>query len=305
MADTGSDSVKLDGYEIALSSLDKVYFPECDITKGDLVDYYRRIAELTLPYYRDQPLSMQRFPEGIGADGFFQKDVPDHFPNWIDRVRLSTENGAVTYVIAGNAATLIYLANQGCITPHLSLSRRDKPNHPDRLVFDLDPSDDDFGKVQQAARHLKTLLDALEIECFVQTTGSRGLHVLVPLDRSADFDAAREFARAAAEELVKRHPDSLTVEQRKDKRRDRVFLDYLRNAYGQTAVAPYAVRAKEEAPVATPLRWDEAFSSALTPRKYTITNLFRRLGQTTDPFSGMARHACSVKAMQKRLLQLF
>lgn len=305
MADTGSDSVKLDGHEIALSSLDKVYFPECDITKGDLVDYYRRIAELTLPYYRDQPLSMQRFPEGIGADGFFQKDVPDHFPNWIDRVRLSTENGAVTYVIAGNAATLIYLANQGCITPHLSLSRRDKPNHPDRLVFDLDPSDDDFGKVQQAARHLKTLLDALEIECFVQTTGSRGLHVLVPLDRSADFDAAREFARAAAEELVKRHPDSLTVEQRKDKRRDRVFLDYLRNAYGQTAVAPYAVRAKEEAPVATPLRWDEAFSSALTPRKYTITNLFRRLGQTTDPFSGMARHACSVKAMQKRLLQLF
>lgn len=305
MADTGSDSVKLDGHEIALSSLDKVYFPECDITKGDLVDYYRRIAELTLPYYRDRPLSMQRFPEGIGADGFFQKDVPDHFPNWIDRVRLSTENGAVTYVIAGNAATLIYLANQGCITPHLSLSRRDKPNHPDRLVFDLDPSDDDFGKVQQAARHLKTLLDALEIECFVQTTGSRGLHVLVPLDRSADFDAAREFARAAAEELVKRHPDSLTVEQRKDKRRDRVFLDYLRNAYGQTAVAPYAVRAKEEAPVATPLRWDEAFSSALTPRKYTITNLFRRLGQTTDPFSGMARHACSVKAMQKRLLQLF
>ncbi len=294
-------SITVGRHRIDLSNRGKILFPDSGITKGDLIAYYRRIAEIALPHYRDRPLTMQRFPDGLAGDGFFQKDAPDHFPDWIDRVSMDKENGTVVHVVANSAATLTYLANQGCITPHLGLARRDRPNHPDRLVLDLDPSDDDFGKVQEAAKSLKELLDEIAVASFVQTTGSRGLHVVVPLDRSADFDSARDFARALMESVARRHGDTVTLEHRKARRGDRVFLDYLRNAYGQTAVAPYAVRAREGAPVATPLQWREVGAGDLTPGKYTIRNIFRRLAQTTDPWSGMARRACSVAAARNRL----
>ncbi|MGF1612221.1 MAG: non-homologous end-joining DNA ligase [Kiloniellales bacterium] len=294
----------ISGHEIELSNLDKVLFPKSGLTKGNLVEHYRRIAEIALPHYRDRPLSMHRFPDGIEGEGFFQKNLPGYFPDWIDRVDLRKEGGMVTYVIANNAATLVYLANQACITPHLSLARQDRPDHPDRLIFDLDPSDDDFGKVQDASKRLRALLEELALTSFVQSTGSRGLHVVVPLDRSASFDAARGFARALADCLAERYPDLLTVEQRKSKRGQRVFLDYLRNAYGQTAVAPYAVRAIEGAPVATPLKWEEVGSRDLSPRKYTIRNIFRRLAQTGDPWSDIARRAHSLGAAQERLARI-
>ncbi|MEQ8697792.1 MAG: non-homologous end-joining DNA ligase [Bauldia litoralis] len=304
MTDRNSETITVDGHEIELSNLDKILFPDSGITKGDLVDYYRRIAPVALPHWRGRPLSMHRFPDGIGADGFFQKEVPGYFPDWIDRIELPKQDGTVTYAVADKAATLVYLANQGCITPHLSLARRDKPDHPDRLIFDLDPSDDDFAKIQRAAKRVRALLDDLDMASFVQTSGSRGLHVVVPLDRSADFDEARAFARDAAESLAERYPQELTVEQRKDKRGDRVFLDYLRNAYGQTSVAPYAVRAIEGAPVATPLRWSEAGAGDLDPRKYTLRNIFRRLSRIDDPWEQLPRRRYSISAAAKRLATL-
>lgn len=294
-------TIRVSGRSIELSNLDKILFPDSGISKGDLIEYYRRIADVALPHYRDRPLSMQCFPDGITEPGYFQKSVTAHFPDWVDRVTLAKENGTVTYAIANDAATLAYLANYACITPHLSLARRDKPDHPDRLMFDLDPSDDDFHKVQTAAAQVKACLDELDLPSFFQTTGSRGLHVVVPLDRSADFDTVRDFARTVAESLAARHSETLTVEQRKDKRGDRVFLDYLRNAYGQTAVAAYAVRAIAGAPVATPLRWDEVGAGDLHPQNYTIKNIFRRLAQTDDPWSDLGRHACSVGAAKARL----
>lgn len=298
------ESVTLDGHEIELSSLDKVLFPEAGLTKGDLIAYCRRIADVALPHYRDRPLSMQRFPDGIAAEGFFQKQAPDYFPHWIERVELAKQDGTVSYVVANSAATLVYLANQGCITHHLSLARRDEPERPDRLIFDLDPTDDDFAKVQAAATSLKTLLDELDLPSFVMTTGSRGLHVAVALDRSAVFDEARAFAGDLARCLARREPGALTVEQRKNKRGDKLFLDTLRNAYGQTAVAPYAVRAIEGAPVATPLRWDEVGAGDLTARSYTIENIFRRLAQIEDPWSDIARRGCSIAAARRRLAKL-
>lgn len=300
MADRG-DRLTIGNRTVELSNLGKVLFPESGITKGALTEYYRRIAETALPHYRDRPLSMYRFPDGIGKEGFFQKDVPDYFPDWIDRVRLPKDDGTVTYVTANNAATLVYIADQGCITPHLGLARCDRPRHPDRLVFDLDPSDGDFAKIQDAARKLKRVLDALDVTSFVQTTGSRGLHVVVPLDRSAEFEAVRAFSRRVAENLVSRHPETLTTEQRKAKRGDRVFLDYLRNAYGQTAVAPYAVRALEGAPVATPLRWEEALESDRGPRDYTIQYIFRRIAQTADPWADIGQRGCSIEAADRHL----
>lgn len=277
-------SIEMDGHRIELTNLDKMFFPADGLTKGDLIDYYARIAPTALPHYRDRMLSMERFPNGIETRGFFQKDVPDHFPEWLECARLEKQDGTLCYAIVNDAASLVYLANQGTVTPHLALSRRDAPHHPDRLVFDLDPSDGDFTKVQAAAELVRARLEALGLETFVQTTGSRGLHIVVPLDRKRDFEACRAFSRAVAEELATRHPTLLTVAMRKRERGAKVFVDYLRNAYGQTAVAPYAVRARPGAPVATPLTWDEVGARRLSAQKYTIRNLFRRLGQRSDPW---------------------
>jgi bifunctional non-homologous end joining protein LigD len=298
------ETMKVDGHEIALSNLGKVLFPASGLTKGDLIDYYRRIADVALPHLRDRPVSMQRFPDGIGHGGFFQKSAPDHFPDWIERKMLEKEGGSVTHVVANNAATLVYLADQGCITPHVGLSRVDQIDAPDRLIFDLDPSGDDFAKVQGAARKVKAALDKLELDSFVQTTGSRGLHVVVPLDREARFDEVRGFARMLAEHLAERYPEELTVEQRKAARGERVFLDYLRNGYGQTTAAPYAVRAIEGAPIATPLTWPEALADGLSPQKYTIQNIFRRLGRKDDPWAGIGRKGASIADARKRLQAL-
>lgn len=294
------ETITVDGREIALSNLDKPFFPEDGITKGDLVDYYRRIAPVALPHWRDRPLSMHRFPDGIGEEGFFQKDMPDHFPGWIDSAELPKEGGSVTYILANEAATLVYIANQGCITPHLALARADAPERPDRMIFDLDPSDDDFGKVQDAAERLRARLEALDLPVFVQTTGSRGLHLVVPLDTSAPFDPVRAAARRVAETVAEEAPDLATVAQRKASRGDRVFLDTLRNAYGQTAVAPYAVRARPGAPVATPLTWEEALSADMTPRRYTIANIFRRMGQTDDPWADIDDHPADAATFAER-----
>lgn len=275
---------QLDGHSIEISNTDKLLFPDDGITKGDLAEYYCRIAEIALPHYRDRPLTMQRFPDGIGKKGFFHKNIPDHFPEWIDRVEVPKQDGTVCHVLANSAATLVYLADQGCITPHLAVARADDPNKPDRLVFDLDPSDGDFAKVQEVAKAIKGALEAHDLPSFVQTTGSRGLHIVLPLDRSAGFEELRGFMRAFAQSVADTMPNLATVEQRKAKRGDRVLIDTFRTAYGQTAVAPYAVRARAGAPVATPLRWDEALGADMQPQKYGLGNIFRRLAQIDDPW---------------------
>jgi bifunctional non-homologous end joining protein LigD len=275
------------GRSVEISSADKVLFPDDGITKLDLAEYYAKIAATALPHYRDRPLTMQRFPDGIGAEGFFQKNVPDHFPDWIERVELPKEGGTVTHAIVTEAAALVYLADQGCITPHLALARVGAPRNPDRMIFDLDPSGDDFSKVQEVARAVQTALEGWDLPSFVATTGSRGLHIVLSLDASVDVDRLRPFARALAEEIATAHPALATIEQRKAKRGDRVLIDTFRTAYAQTAVAPYAVRARPKAPVATPLRWEEAFASDMAPDRYTIASIFRRLAQTGDPWAGI------------------
>jgi bifunctional non-homologous end joining protein LigD len=294
-------TMTIGGQEVEVSNLDKVLFPEIGLTKGDLIDYATRIADAALPHLSGRPLTMQRFPDGIADEGFYQKDVPDYFPDWIDRVELDKENGTVTHVVANRAATLVYLANQACITLHAALSRADRINFPDRLVFDLDPSDDDFDKVRFAALKIREALEAAQLVSFVQTTGSRGLHIVVPLDRSAPFDDVRAFAHVVGRHMAREHPDELTVEHRKSERGNRVFIDYLRNAYGQTSVAPYSVRARSGAPIATPLDWPEVEDDRLDPRKFSVGNIFRRLGQKDDPWHDIAEHAQSLDGARKAL----
>jgi bifunctional non-homologous end joining protein LigD len=289
---------------VETSNEDKLYFPDDGITKGDLLDYYRDVADTMLPYLEGRPLTMHRFPDGIRGEDFYHKEAPDYFPDWIERVMVKKEGGSVHHVLVQKAASLVYIANQGCITPHVWLSRRDRIDHPDQLIFDLDPPGDGFAAVKHAARELRELLEGLGLAVFVKTTGSRGLHVLAPLDRSADFDTVRAFARGAARFLAARHPDRLTTEVRKEKRGGRLFLDTARNAYAQTAVAPYAVRALPEAPVAAPLDWDELGDSGLTARRYTLRNVRRRLGQREDPWKGMMRHAHSLTRPRAKLDRL-
>lgn len=293
--------MKIGQHDIDISHSDKPLFPDAGITKGDLVDYYRRVADVMLPHIRGRPLTLHRFPDGIDSDGFYQQSASDYFPDWIDRVTLPKEGGEVEHVLCEDAATLVYLAGQACITPHSWLARASKPRCPDRLVFDLDPSGDNFSAVVDAARTIRGVLDEVGLTGFVMTTGSRGLHVVVPLDASADFEAARDFARSVADIAAARQPDRLTTEQRKNKRAGRLYLDIMRNAYGQTAVTPYAVRAKPGAPVATPLEWDELGDTKLRAGSYGLRNLFRRLGQKNDPWHGIHRHAVAIDAHRPRL----
>ncbi|KJY25014.1 non-homologous end-joining DNA ligase [Streptomyces katrae] len=252
---------------------DKVLFPGDGITKADLAGYYRTVARRMLPQLRGRPLMLERHPDGTDGPAFMQKDVPDHFPDWIHRVELPKEDGTVTYVICDDTATLRYLAGQACITPHRFLSRADRPGHPDRLVFDLDPADEDFAPVREAALGLHQLLDELELPSLLMATGSRGLHVVVALDRRAPFDEVRAFARGVAGVLAARHPGRFTTEARKKARRGRLYLDVQRNAYAQTAVAPYAVRARPGAPVAAPLAWSELDDPRLTSRRWTLATV--------------------------------
>jgi bifunctional non-homologous end joining protein LigD len=294
--------LEVEGRVVEVSSPDKVLFPQAKLTKADLAGYYARIADTMLPHLAGRPISMQRFPDGIDGETFFQKDVPDYFPDMIRTESVEKEDGTLDMVIAEEAATLVYLANQACITPHVWLSRIDQPHRPDRLIFDFDPSGDKFGPVRDAARRMRDLLEDTGLAAFVMTTGSRGLHVTVPLDRSGDFDAVRGFARRCAELLVSRRPDHLTLEHRKAKRGDRVYIDTMRNGYAQTAVAPYSVRARPRAPVATPLEWDEV--GRARPDSYTIENLFRRLGRKDDPWAGIDRETGAVGEASKRLEEM-
>jgi bifunctional non-homologous end joining protein LigD len=287
---------------IETSNADKSLFPDAGLTKADLIAYYRRIAGIMLKYLDGRPISMHRFPDGIGAEGFYQKEVPDYFPDWIGTVDVKLEEGGTQrQVTVADAATLVYLANQACITPHVWLSKSGNLDRPDRMIFDLDPPDGRFALVQTGARAVRSLLEEVGLQSFVMTTGSRGLHVAVPLDATEDFDNVRQFARDVAGLVADRNPERFTVETRKNKRRGRLFLDYLRNSYAQTAVPPYAVRARAGAPVATPLTWDEAGASGLNPRKYNIKNIFRRLGQKGDAWSGMMRHAAGLRRPRKNL----
>ncbi len=292
--------IKVGRYNVRITYPDKILFQKSGITKGDMIDYYHKIAPMMLPYIKDRLLTMKRFIEGIDKEGFFQKNAPDYFPSWAKRVGIEKQDGGiVNYVVCNNAATLVYLSNYGCITPHVSLDRIDKLDYPDRMIFDFDPSTKNFSQVQKAAQLVKKVLDSLKLPSFVMTTGSRGLHVVIPLRRVHTFDYVRSFAREISQLLEKLNPGLVTTEIRKNKRGSRVFVDYLRNAFGQTSVAPYAVRAKPSAPIATPISWQEALSPKLKPNTYTIKNIFKHLAKTPDPWKELKASASSLSGAQK------
>ncbi len=291
-----TETLRIGGHEVEISHPDKVLFPDAGVTKLDLARHYERVAPAMLPYARDRPLAMQGFPRGIDAGGFFMKAVPGYFPKWIDRVTVEKRGGTVTHALANDAATLAYLAGQNVVTPHVWLSRADKPRQPDRLILDFDPSGDGFADVRAVAREAGDRLRDAGLVPYAMVTGSRGIHVVCPLRRGPGFSDVHGWARALAEEMVRDDPRRLTLEWHKAERGERIYVDVNRIAYAQHAVAPYGVRPRAKAPVAMPLHWEELSDRRLRPDRFTVATAGARLDAEGDPWKGMSRRARKLPA---------
>jgi bifunctional non-homologous end joining protein LigD len=277
--------------DVKITHPERVLFPDDGITKGDLADYHRTVADALVPHLRDRPLMLQRFPEGIGGSGFYQKEAGRGVPGWIRTVAVDKEGGVVNHPVVDDEDALLALTNLSVVSFHRWPSRADRLATPDVLVIDLDPSTDDFDAVRQAAHWTREVLDELDLAAYLQVTGSRGLHVVVPLDRSADTGAVDGFAADVARVLAARHPEALTAEFSKSARKGRLYLDTARNGWAQTAIAPYSVRPRRGAPVATPVTWDELEDPTTRPDGWTLHTIPDRLAEVGDPWVGMGRHA--------------
>jgi bifunctional non-homologous end joining protein LigD len=284
---------------------EKVLFPEDGITKGELAAYYESVAPVMLPHIRDRPVSLERYPAGIGSKGFWQKDVSKGFPDWLERVEVPKKDGVVHHVIVRDTRSLLWLANQNCITPHVWPSRTPDLYRPDLCVLDLDPSQDEPEVLRAAAIAVRDLLDELGLPSWVKTTGSKGFHIVVPLDGAAEFDEVERFAHRVGAILVQRHPDRLTQEFSKADRRGRILVDTGRNGYSATFAAAYAVRARPGAPVSAPCRWDEVASGAVSPRSFTLRNLPGRLASVGELWSDLFTQGLSLAGPRETLRKMW
>jgi len=280
---------------------EKVLFPGEGITKGELASYYEAIAPYMLPHIRGRPITMERFHRGIGEKGFFQKDVSKGFPEWLERVEVPKKDGTVHHPLASDARSLLWLANQNCITPHVWTSRAPNLGHPDICVFDLDPSEDRPDVLRRAALALRDLLHELGLESWVKTSGSKGFHIAVPLDGKAGFGDVSGFAHAIGTILVSRDPKHLTQEFSKADRGGRIFVDTARNGYSATFAAAYAVRAVPGAPVSAPCRWEELERGEAGPRTFTLRTMADRVARAGDIWSGILKKGRSLRGPKEKL----
>jgi bifunctional non-homologous end joining protein LigD len=280
---------------------DKVLFPDDGITKGALAAYYEAIASIMVPHIRGRPITMERFPSGIGRKGFIQKDVSKGFPSWLERVEVPKKDGTVHHPIVEDARSLLWLANQNCITPHVWPSRAPDLYHPDLCVFDLDPAKDDADALRGAALLLRDLLDELGLQSWIKTSGSKGFHIVVPLDAKADFGAVHGFANTVGTVLVSRDPKRLTQEFSKADRGGRILVDTGRNGYSATFAAPYAVRARPGAPISAPCTWQEVEKGEVHPQTFTIRTIADRVDAVGDLWSDMRKRRYSIVSRTNKL----
>lgn len=280
---------------VPLSNPDKVLFPEDGITKADLADYYEGVAEVMLPHVRDRPMNLWRWNRGIAHDVVIQQSLPKGAPEWVARCEVSRRKGGdITHGMINDAETLRWLAQQNCVTPHVWNARCDRRERPDRLVFDLDPSGDDFDEIRAAALAVAERLREVGLVPFAKLSGSRGIHVVAPLKRTRDADEVRAASQVLADRVAAEHTDTLTTEWRKEKREGRILVDVARNTYGQTLVAPYAVRALAGAPVSAPVTWDEVADAGLTPHAFTLRTMAARMDAVGDPWAEIGAHAATL-----------
>ena len=280
---------------------DKVLFPDDGITKGELAAYYEAIAPVMLPHLSGRPVTMERYPSGIGHKGFIQKDVSKGFPEWLERVEVPKKDGVVHHPVVRDVRSLLWVTNQNCITPHVWTSRLPNLLFPDVCVFDLDPSTPDLDRLNEAAFALRDLLTELDLKSWVKTSGSKGFHIVVPLDGKTKKGDAARFANAVGAALVARHPDRLTQEFSKADRGSRIYVDTGRNGYSATFAAAYAVRPKPGAPVSAPCTWDEIERGDASPQAFTLRTMAGRVEQVGDVWADLRKTRYSVANRMKRL----
>jgi len=283
---------------------ENVLFPGDGITKGELAAYYEAIAPVMVPHIRARPITMERFPAGIGKPGFIQKDVSKGFPAWLKRVEVPKKDGTVHHPIVTDVRSLLWITNQNCITPHVWTSRAPDLYHPDICVFDLDPSVEDIAMLRDAALQLRDVLDELGLPSWVKTSGSKGFHIAVPLDGKLETDQVAGFAHAVGTLLVARDPRRLTQEFHKKNRGRRILVDTGRNGYSATFAAAYAVRAKPGAPVSAPCTWEEIERGQVGPQTFTLRNMADRVEEVGDLWGDMRKRGRSLTRAVARLRRL-
>jgi bifunctional non-homologous end joining protein LigD len=283
---------------------EKILFPDDGITKGELAAYYEQIAPFMLPHLCGRPVTMERYHRGIGEKGFFQKDVSRGFPEWLERVEVPKKDGTVHHPLVCDTRSLLWLANQNCITPHVWISRAPNLYHPDICVFDLDPPQDQPEPLRGAALALRDLLGELALSSWVKTSGSKGFHIVVPVALGAGFGDVARFAHKVGAMLVKRHPESLTQEFSKADRAGRILIDTGRNGYSATFAAAYAVRAKPGAPVSAPCTWKEVERGEVAPRSFTLRTTEARIRSAGELWGEIQGAAQPLERAMERLLHL-
>ncbi len=292
---TPSTFIKVNSKTIEITNAKKEVF--ANIRKEDFVTYYAKVAPLMLPHVHNRPISMFRFPHGLREEGFFQKNIPDYFPKWMKRTTVTHKGSKITYVMANDEASLVYLSTQ-MVIPHIWPVRADKLEYPDKMIFDLDPSSNDVTKTQQVALLIKKFLDQLQLPSYIMTTGNKGYHIVVPLDRSTSQEEVRTFALKIVQVLAHAYPNMITANMRKDKREGRVFVDAYRNSPTHTAVAPYSVRASLRGGIAMPIEWNEV--KKITPHHFTLDNVYPRL-KKGDIWKGMYEKGISIKKVMEKI----
>jgi bifunctional non-homologous end joining protein LigD len=295
----GKKGAKSSTRNAPLTNLDKLYWPKEKITKGDLIQFYTDIAPYLLPYLKDRPESLKRFPEGINGITFFQKNL-ENYPDWIETVKIKHESKTVNYLLIQNVESLIYAANLGCIELHPFFSRTPSLHNPDFLIIDLDPKSASFDKVIKVAQSIHEILEEIDVPNFCKTSGATGLHIVVPLGAKYTYEEAKNFAVAVANVVISRNPDISTLERSISKRKNRVYIDCFQNNFGQTVASVYSVRARPGAPVSTPLKWSEV-KKGLDPKDHNIKNILPRLKKIGDIFAPVLKKGIDLK---KALLKI-
>lgn len=273
--------------ELRLTNLDKIYFPEAGYTKSDLITYYFNISPTMLPHLRDRPLTLKRMPEGIHGNFFYEKNAPSYTPDWIETIQIQAEGKKIDFLSVRDPADMLWLANLGCIEFHPLHSRGTDQKHPTYAFFDLDPMGKaDWEQVRYVAGLVKVVLDQLDLRCFPKTSGATGMQIMVPLDRSHDYQEVRLFVGAVSAMVHEADKKATSMEWEVSKRGDTIYLDVNMNREGANIASVYSVRPEPEGSVSTPFTWDEL--EDIHPKDHTMATIFDRVATVGDPFLPVA-----------------
>jgi len=295
--------LKMGDINLHLTNQNKIYFPDDGISKRDIVNYYDSVSTLILPYLKGRPQSMHRFPNGITGDSFYQKDVDlKNIPSWLETEKIYSESNDkyIDYLLCNNKASLLYMANLGCIELNPWNSTIDKIDKPDWAVIDLDPANNDFKEVVKTALTVKKIMDEFETECYCKTSGATGLHIYIPLGAKYGYDSARLFAELIANEVVARLPHTTSVARPLENRRNKIYIDFMQNRQGQTLASPYCVRPRPGATVSTPLEWTEV-NEQLSPSQFTVKNVMRRFDKKGDLWKAVLGKGANLEMIIKKI----